>query len=68
MKKTSFHEYLIARAGRRLVLEMDEKTRKVEELEAEIGSTIEDQLRENQDLKERLNEGRFMSDEYRQAE
>ena len=42
MKKTSFHEYLIARAGRRLVLEMDEKggDQKEKSDTAAVSSTI----------------------------
>jgi hypothetical protein len=33
---------------------MDEKTKKVEDLEQEIATTIEGQIKENQELKDRL--------------
>lgn len=47
---------------------MDEKTKKVEDLEAEIASTIEGQARENQELKERLNLQHALAEAYRDAE
>lgn len=38
---------------RRRIEEMDEKEKKIEELEREIELTIESQLRENQDLRDK---------------
>jgi cell fate (sporulation/competence/biofilm development) regulator YmcA (YheA/YmcA/DUF963 family) len=47
---------------------MDEKSRKVEELESEICGTIEKQLQENGDLKQRIAELQRYQDELSQLE
>jgi hypothetical protein len=61
-------EFQVAEERTKRETEGAEKTRKVEELEREIAHTIEGQVRENQELKERLVDNRMYLRMYLEAE
>lgn len=61
-------ERRLSEEKRQRQLEMIEKGHKVEELEREISHTIESQIRENQELRERLADNSMLLQAYKEAE
>jgi hypothetical protein len=68
VREVGFMEFQVAEERSKRETEGAEKTRKVEELEREIAQTIDGQVRENRELKERLVDNGMYMRLYQEAE